>query len=586
MRKVATFITVGLFLMTSALMAQVTFVELDTASTFGITAEIGMYGFAWGDYDSDGDLDLFVTGTGNESILYRNDMSDSSVFVDMTALGALRDTTGGYACGASFADFDNDGDIDILSVDAGLKLYQNDDNIFTDVAATNGLNLIDPTERLWQAACADFDGDGDLDIALAGADTKALATRIIRNDEGTYVEAGNNLIGFDLILESWNPMWVDVDNDGDMDLFMPTIRTPNEPCALLENIGGEFAISDPNMTGLYALSAITSSWADYDNDGDMDLYVIPYTGDDESGAKLFRNNGNWSFTNVAPDLGLDSTYGGLPRGCLWADYDNDGDQDLLVTKRGAPHILWNNDGTGVFTRDVTSAEGIPIDDTRQGQFVDYDNDGFLDLYTGGQSSKKHLIHNEGNSNHWVGIKLQGVTNNTAGIGARIKVVSGSLSQIRDIQASAGHMSNGYVRGQFGLGTNTTIDSVVVLWPNGVRDVDTSVEIDQYHLFIEGLGISAIDHKNPTVVSDFALFQNFPNPFNPVTTISFRLPVRSDVRLVLVNMLGEEIQVIENGSFSAGTHNIQLNASQLATGMYFYKLETQNFVDVKKLLLLK
>ena len=220
-----------------------------------------------------------------------------------------------------------------------------------------------------------------------------------------------------------------------------------------------------------------------------------------------------------------------------------------------------------------------------------DNDGFLDLYLGNFNGSKTMLHNDGNDNHWIVIKPQGVTNNTAGIGARIRVVAGDLSMIRDIQAGAGAMTNGYIWGYFGLGNATkaatNVDSVIVTWPNGDVDVSTDVPADKYYTFVEGVGvITGVEDRRDNIPARYALGQNYPNPFNPTTTISFTLPERADVRLVLVNTLGQVVKEIAVGKYNAGTHEVGLDASDLASGIYFYRLEANEFNSVRKLVLLK
>jgi hypothetical protein len=575
---------------TSILSAQVTFTQSD-ATNQGITTTDGMQGFAWGDYDGDGDMDLFQSGVGNPSILYNNDvLGDSGKFVDVTAQGVLVDSTGGYAEGAIWLDYNNDGHLDLLSVDAGLKLYKNDGGgaSFTDVSVETGLSDIDAGVQLWQITAADFEHDGDLDLAIAGGDqgagSDALPTRLLIYDEGTYTDQADAIIGFELILESWNPMWVDVNNDGFLDLWLPTIRTTEE-CALLYNRSGvELEFLTTGETGIEAGSAIASSWADFDNDGDMDLFLTPYSGDADGVSKFFLNDNGTSFMDIAEDLGLNQEYAGS-RGSAWGDFDNDGNIDLLVGDRTeAQHLFRNEGGTFVDVSEETGADTSGID-TRSVMFVDYDNDGFLDIYLA--SGPKCLYHNSGNDNHWIGFILQGngTTNNAAAIGARVRVVTGDLKQIRDIQAGGpGGMANGNLRAHFGLGEATSVDSVIIRWPNGLISELTDLAIDQYHTLSEtALGIT---HKPTVIPTKYALYQNYPNPFNPVTTISFAIPVRTHIRIDLVNTLGETVKRITNTSYAAGQHEVILDGSNLASGLYFYRLEAGSFVDVKKLVLLK
>lgn len=453
-----------------------------TQNNLGITSPVGFAGFAWGDYDGDGDLDLFVPRGDQPSVLYRND--GGTQFVDVSATGVLADGTGNHANGAIWGDFDGDGDLDLVFADDGLKLYRNDGSLFTDVSAESQLINIDPGQQLLQAAAGDYDKDGDMDVVSAGATGMALPMRILRNDNGKFTDVANAVVSPSVpSLESWNPTWVDIDNDGDLDLWMPTIRATSQGCKLLLNQGGTFVVADSNITGIKARSAIASTWGDFDNDGDMDLFLIPYTGDNDGVAKFYKNNGNGTFTDIAHSLGLDVSFNDS-RGVCWGDYDNDGDQDLLMGRMFNPQRLYRNDGGTFVEVGIETGAGIVGRSSRSVTFVDYDTDGSLDLFCAGSSQPNWLLHNGGNSNHWIGIKPRGTTSNTAGIGARIRVVAGSLKQSRDVQAGAGGITNGYLWPHFGLGSATRVDSVIVQWPNGAVTVAVNVQADRYLTFRE------------------------------------------------------------------------------------------------------
>jgi len=139
---------------------------------------------------------------------------------------------------------------------------------------------------------------------------------------------------------------------------------------------------------------------------------------------------------------------------------------------------------------------------------------------------------------------------------------------------------------FGLGSATTIDSLIVYWPNGMIDVATNITADKYYTFKEGRGIVTSIESEIKLPEEYILYQNYPNPFNPETTIEFSLPERSDVKITLVNILGQAIKEIVNNNYSAGLHQVKLNASDLSSGVYFYKLEAGSFVTAKKLILMK
>jgi hypothetical protein len=465
-----------------------------TPNNLGITSTNGQFGCAWGDYDADGDLDLYITGNPNEHVLYRND--GGAHFTDVSVQSGLIGSSPVLSYGAVWADFDGDGSLDLLVTDRGVKLYKNDNGIFTDISELSNLNTVDPGYPLWQTACGDYDKDGDLDIALSGANPGTtnppigLPSHLLKNENGFFADVAPAM-GINDVLESWNPAWVDVDNDGDLDLWMPTIRTPGERCQLFINDGSTLVHTDPNVTGLQAISAITSSWADFDNDGDMDVFLVPYVNDADGVAKLYRNNGDGTFTDIAPDKGLNQGFTDS-RSVNWGDYDNDGDQDLLIGARTGAQKLYRSENAGQSFTEVGAETGAGINGLfRSAVFVDYDNDGFLDIYynegvaTGPSAWKKLLLHNSGNSNHWIVIKPIGVGKNTAAIGARVTLVAGSLRQVRDIQAGGGGITNGYLWAHFGLGSSAVADSVIIQWPDGDVDIDTNVPSDEFYAFAKG-----------------------------------------------------------------------------------------------------
>ena len=566
---------------------EVTFTQPE--ENLGIITTSGMFGCAWGDYDSDGDLDLFISGTGDPNVLYENDEGE---FIDVTVDLGVADDTSTYGCGATWADFDNDGDLDLLYMNNGIRLFRNDESEFTLISEEAGLKNFDNGLPLWQGTWGDYDKDGDLDLAYAGGDQGVGGfenpyARILRNDDGVFSDKAPDLLGEDFLLESWNPEWVDYDNDGDLDLWLPTMRTSELSSRLFENAGQTFNDVAEDLD-LISFAAIASSWADFDNDGDMDLFIITWTGggtgEDDM---LYQNNGD-GFEDIAGDLGLAGPAGDA-RGLCWGDYDNDGDQDLLIGSRNGNQKLYQNSSSGTEFEEVGEATGAGVlsGDCRNIMFIDYDGDGFLDIFC--NSATKTLLHNDGNSNHWIGIKPRGTTSNRDGIGARVRVVTGSLSQIRDIQGGgAGGLRHGYLSAHFGLGDATKADSVIISWPTGGVNMFTDVLADSYYVLVEDTATVGIQENRigSSIPTEYALSQNYPNPFNPVTTIPFQLPEKSHVRLVLINVLGNVVQEITNREYNAGHYEITLDIGHLATGLYFYKIEAGGFADVKKLAIVK
>ncbi|MDZ7288745.1 MAG: FG-GAP-like repeat-containing protein [candidate division KSB1 bacterium] len=584
---------------------EVTFSFPDSLGSLGINPNGGgLMGFAWGDYDDDGDLDLLLGG--GISDLFRNDVPTGGGFVRVSATTAGQPGTilfdpSGNTYSVQWADFNGDGNLDLLIGDApNFRIFLYDGSLFTTVDPV-ATGLIVNSTNAWGVTVGDYDRDGDVDIANAGGTATsdgAGPPHILRNDNGIFTDVGAELVPVPLTLECWHPQWVDIDNDGYLDLWLPTLRrniSPPPRCELLFNeSGGELNPSDPSATGLAdALSAIVNAWGDYNNDGFMDLWLHPFTGDNAGPNRLYRNNGDRTFTDVAPALGMDSLYSSsatATRGASWGDYNNDGWLDLLVQRRNGNHELWKNNGDGTFTDVGDQARvTIPGGDLRTVAFVDYDSDGWLDIFlcTNG-SPQDWLMHNDGgNSNHWIGIRPRATTvSNTSGIGARVTVVTGSHRQYRWIDGGGAGTSTW---AHFGLGSATKADSVIVQWPTGGRDFSTNVAADKYYTFREGVGIIVSVKEKPgekTIPTDYALSQNFPNPFNPMTKIQFDLPKSCSVRLVLINLAGQIIQELANGKFGAGRHEVTFDAGNLAAGVYFYRIEAGDFVAVKKLALVK
>jgi VCBS repeat protein/ASPIC/UnbV protein len=291
----------------------------------------------------------------------------------------------------AWADFDNDGQLDEFVGFRGRpnRLYRQDHGRFEDVAAAAG--VADNVETR-VAAWGDYDGDGfpDLYVGFIGAPNK-----LYHNDgRGHFVDVAPSL-GLDLTGVSRQASWIDYDNDGDLDLFIAFRDKPNR---LFRNDGGRFTdvtneagVGDPRKT-------VGAVWFDVDGDGDLDLFVANQQGDANG---LFRNDGG-RFTDVAREYGVDASgrppeFGGV--GPAVADYDGDGWLDLFVANYG-PSALYRNDRGRRFV-DVTKSAGLLFDaHATTPSWGDYDNDGRPDLYVAGFLANvthypDHLFHNDG-----------------------------------------------------------------------------------------------------------------------------------------------------------------------------------------------
>jgi hypothetical protein len=300
----------------------------------------------------------------------------------------------------SWGDFDNDGDLDLaVSMKNGeVRLYRNDNGTFVNVGAAMGLPQKGDYE-IRGLSWGDYDGDGWIDL-LAGATNPKDATKVFHNDKGKGFTEVAAKIGLTIPGRSARQSsWVDYDNDGHLDLFAADRIGKNK---LFHNNGdGTFTqvlLDDPITT---FKSTVGACWLDYDEDGDLDLFLANQSGATDS---LLRNDGSKGFVDVAPALGMDSPGRAKEEGsvgCAVGDYDNDGHLDIFVPNYGR-NKLWHNNGDGTFT-DVAKAMGVDTDNHAVGaSWGDYDNDGLLDLfiasYVGSrdqQVPKDALFHNEG-----------------------------------------------------------------------------------------------------------------------------------------------------------------------------------------------
>ncbi|MDH5589406.1 MAG: CRTAC1 family protein [Gemmatimonadota bacterium] len=298
----------------------------------------------------------------------------------------------------AWGDFDNDGDLDLFVGFRGRanRLYRNDGGTFVDVAPE--LGLADEAETR-AAAWGDHDADGDLDLFVGFRLTPGMPNRLYVNPggPGEWVDVAPSL-GIALEGNTRQPSFVDYDGDGDLDFFVAFREQANR---LFRNDGGEYVdvtertgVGDPRRT-------VGVAWFDYDADGDLDLFVANQNGDEDA---FFRNDGNDHFVDVAPELGMNRPDRGDEFGSVGpavVDHDNDGDLDLFIATYG-PDVLWENQGDGTF-RDVAPGTVLSGDyHSTTAAWGDYDNDGWADLFVVSYLSDvaevpDHLFRNLGGS---------------------------------------------------------------------------------------------------------------------------------------------------------------------------------------------
>ena len=493
-------------------------------------------GLALFDYDQDGDIDIyFLNGAFHDSspsgplptnALYRNE--GRWRFADVTKQAGVG--APGYGLGVVVGDYDNDGDPDLYLNNYGPnRLYRNSgDGTFQDVTKQAGL---DPDAQMGAGAnFLDVDGDGDLDLYVSNyvkclKDLPTPATRggypsylgpavdifantkdrLYRNNgDGTFTDiSADSGIG-NHTGAGMGTVCGDIDNDGDVDIVTANDMSgnflfANDGKGRFEEMGLMAGMAyDQHGEEQGSMGAVL---ADYDNDGWLDLQVTSYQ---EQWATLYRNLGEGIFEDVTMVAGAGAgTYAKVSWGNGWADFDNDGDRDLfLACGHLQPHIdsfdkrtsylqtnhLYENQGKGRLV-DVSSQGGPGLQvklSSRGAGFDDLDNDGDVDVVILNSRSKPTLLRNDTPSQgHWLQIHLQGEKCNRFAVGARVKVVAGDLTQIDEVYSGRGYQSHYGTRLYFGLGPRIRVDFIEVNWMGSGTDTFRNIDVDQRILLQEG-----------------------------------------------------------------------------------------------------
>lgn len=462
----------------------------DVTDKAGIATPCFAMGGAVGDYNNDGWPDIYVTCLGG-NVLYRN--NGNGTFTDVTKQAGVAD--GRWSTGAAFGDYDGDGFVDLMVTNyVDFKLTDLPGFGKAPTCKYRGIDVQCGPRGLRGAGDSLFHNNGD------GTFTNVSKSAGVDDPNGYY--------GLGVV-------WSDFNNTGRPDIYVANDSTPN----FLYKNNGNGKFTDVGLESGTAVSADGSEQGsmgvaigDYNHTGRFSIYVTNFA--DENNA-LYRNNGNYDFSDVSYDAGV-----GLPTlpwvkwGDAFVDLDNDGWLDLISVNgqvypqvdslpSGAryrqPKNLFMNQRDGTFC-DAAQQAGPALQEPRVSRglaVADLFNDGNMDIVVSDIDGGPMILRNQGISgNHWVSFELAGTKSNRLALGTRVTIVAGGVTQTDEVRSGGSYLSQNDLRLHFGIGKATKIDSVEVRWPSGAVDKLTNLAADRFYSVLEGSGVVPPEKARP------------------------------------------------------------------------------------------
>ena len=488
------------------------------------------------DMNGDKKDDIVGVSSNNLRIHYQGTTSGSFTTTDFPITGAT------YMPGWSMAagDYNKDGFNDlVLGSGNGLSILRSNNTGTTYTGITPGQYIFCQRTNF-----ADLNKDGNLDVFSC----HDVAPNVYYLNDGagnlTYYQSNTTAGAMNLSSGGGNyaTLFTDFDNDGDTDVFISKCSGP--PCQLFRYDGGNTYTNVSTLAGIDVtpIQTWSSGIADFDNDGDMDIIITANSGTH----KYFRNNFDTTntlsaFTNITAGSGWDTNTSTNIDNIAY-DFDNNGFIDVL----GGGNKIMFNQGNSTFA--PVSYSGITV-----GAVGDLNNDGFLDIQSG--STIRYAVPN---GNNWLKVALIGIQSNSNGIGARVEIYGAWGKQIRDIRSGEGFKYMSSLNAHFGIGLATTINQVIIRWPSGIVDTYNNVTPNQRILVVEGstLGVNSFENS---------VFTLYPNPAKE--TISISLNSNNSIEFKTAQIFDLNGRMIQETS----VQNQMIAVDKLATGTYILLL---------------
>ncbi len=557
-------------------MSQILFAESAASQNINVSFGVNQFtgGVSFYDFDNDGWDDITYASEDGSPIYFFKNYNGTYNSISLNFTDLKNDTRQ-----INWVDIDNDGDNDlfVVSNNASNRLYENDGSFnLTDITSGSGIST--SVMNSWGASWGDIDNDGDLDLFLCNRDiANGVQPNILYRNNGnnTFANISASAGISNSNHYSFCASFFDFNNDGWQDIYIANDRFTTTNILYKNDGDGTFTDVSASSGTNIAIDAMSTTIDDYNNDGWLDIYVT----NTSAGNYFLNNNGDETFTNIAASNG--TIFNSVAWGAVFLDADNDTDLDLYVSgmRDGSlgdlPSAFYENTAN-IFTIPVSAGFANDDAESYSNAIGDVNNDGFPDITVVNRAPRSNFLWvndcSTNVNNNWLKVTLEGDTSNRMGIGSRIEISINGDKQFRYTLCGEGYTSQNSGAEFFGIGNATTIDYVKVTWLSGVVDIINNVSANQTIHIVESSTLSTI--KN-TLLNNIKVY---PNPNKGKFQIN-TLGINDNFNIELYNVLGQKLY------FESGLKNKDfINIQDLSKGIYTIKIITEKGDVSKKIII--